>query len=352
MKQDIGDHCKACHKCALGKPKAIPKAVMKPTTTEVHHKRVRWQVDVIGPFTRSGSGNTYAITAQDAFSKWPEARAVARSPTTRDVIAFIEEQIIAQYDTVPKEIMTDQGSIFKSREFRTFLRGRRIAHLPIAPYHHQSNGVVERYNGTLESEFRTNAPSPAQWDEVIEHCLFTYRTTHHRTTKKTPFLVMHGFHPRLPIDHELSLQTPPSPDPEVTRLEVLAEIEKEAMLSKRRYDRDRKAGDPRDLHGRKVYWKELATKPDGKLSPWFKGPFLAERTECPWNFRIVDSGGNCKTVHVDQLKLCYNADQPLAAGLRDRGRPRRTDEPVITAVYTNSSLKREGWILKEQEEGC
>ena len=90
----------------------------------------------------------------------------------------------------------------------------------------------------------------------------------------------------------------------------------------------------------KVYWKDLAPKKDGKLTPRFKGPFMAERTDTLWNYRIKDRDGNTKLVHIDQLKKCYNDDQPLAAGLRGRGRPRR----IQTILIYNSNRKCEGEV--------
>src|SRR5699024_1793788 len=105
-------------------------------------------------------------------------------------------------------------------------------------------------------------------------------------------------------------------------------IAAEAAKSKERYDRSKKTK-ARDLNGQKVYWKDLAPKKDGKLTPRFKGPFMAERMDTQWNYRIKDRDGNTKIVHLDQLKQCHKDDQPLAAGLRGRGRPRRIHTILI-----------------------
>ena len=78
----------------------------------------------------------------------------------------------------------------------------------------------------------------------------------------------------------------------------------------------------------------------GKLTPRFKGPFLAERMDTQWNYRIKDRDGNTKIVHLDQLKECHKDDQPLAAGLRGRGRPRR----IHTILVYNSNRKRKGEV--------
>ena len=61
--------------------------------------------------------------------------------------------------------------------------------------------------------------------------------------------------------------------------------------------------------------------------------------DTPWNYRITDKDGNTKVVHLDQLKECHN-DEPLAAGLRGRGRPRK----IHTILVYNSNRKSEGEV--------
>lgn len=41
------------------------------------------------------------------------------------------------------------------------------------------------------------------WDQFIPFVLFAYRTSQHSTTKETPFYLLYGRHPRLPIDEAL-----------------------------------------------------------------------------------------------------------------------------------------------------
>ncbi|KAH9395296.1 hypothetical protein TYRP_020861 [Tyrophagus putrescentiae] len=84
------------------------------------------------------------------------------------------------------------------------------------------------------------------------------------------------------------------------------------------YDQKKNAKAPRDLDGRRVYWRVPMRKT--KLQPTFAGPFLAEKTENPLNDQISGTGRTYKVVHVNQLKECFNMDVPLGT-LRGRGRP-------------------------------
>ena len=338
MNKDIKEYVKACHRCAIGLDSVIPKAKMKPTVTEVSIPFERWHFDVIGPLPVSSKGNSYVLVAQDAFSKWPEAMAVSTCPTTQVIIDWLYATIICRFGQ-PKEIMTDRGSQLESKECTEWMKSQGIDHLLSTPYHHQTNGVVERFNGTLEGRLRTSAENTNEWDEVIDKSLHAYRTTVHSVTKKSPFEIVHGAKPRIEIDAQLGLDAPQSSDDHATvRAAVKEAIETEAAKSKERYDRSKKTR-WRDLDGQKVYWKDLAPKKDGKLSPRYKGPFMAERMDTQWNYRITDKDGNTKVVHLDQLKECHN-DEPLAAGLRGRGRPRK----IHTILVYNSNRKSEGEV--------
>src|SRR5699024_12709886 len=101
-------------------------------------------------------------------------------------------------------------SQLESRECIDWMKSAGINHLLSTPYHHQTNGVVERFNGTLEGRLRTAAESASDWDTVLEKSLHAYRTTAQSITKKSPFEILPGIKPRLDIDAKLSLLAPQS----------------------------------------------------------------------------------------------------------------------------------------------
>ena len=59
-------------------------------------------------------------------------------------------------------------------------------------YHPQANGLVERFNQTLtDALVKKCNDDQHRWDEHIESVLFAYRTSVHKSTKMTPFFLMH-----------------------------------------------------------------------------------------------------------------------------------------------------------------
>lgn len=73
----------------------------------------------------------------------------------------------------------------------------KAAHRISTAYHPQTNGLVERFNKTVQSIILTTCSEQQDdWDENIEEILFSYRTMVQSTMKKTPFEIMFG---RIPM---------------------------------------------------------------------------------------------------------------------------------------------------------
>ncbi|GFO36836.1 Pol polyprotein [Plakobranchus ocellatus] len=69
------------------------------------------------------------------------------------------------------------------------------------PYHAQSNGMVERFNGSLKTMLRKLcAEKPQTWDKMIPAVLFAYREIPNVTTGYPHFMLMYGRRVRGPAD--------------------------------------------------------------------------------------------------------------------------------------------------------
>jgi putative transposase len=77
-------------------------------------------------------------------------------------------------DTRPR-IISDNGPQFIAKDFKEFIRVMEMTHVRTSPYYPQSNGKVERWNGTLKSEcIRVQTPLSLEdakrvVDKYIEH---------------------------------------------------------------------------------------------------------------------------------------------------------------------------------------
>ena len=96
-------------------------------------------IDVVGPFDKAPIDCRFAITLIDYHSKWPELTFVPHV-TSRTVIQFLSAVFSREGD--PKELVSDNGSQFVSREFETFLCDRGIVHRKSSVYYPRANGEI------------------------------------------------------------------------------------------------------------------------------------------------------------------------------------------------------------------
>ena len=69
---------------------------------------------------------------------------------------------------IPEEILTDQGTNFTSKLLGELYRLINIKALRTSPYHPQTDGLVERFNGTLKDMLRKTAQEDGKnWDKLL-----------------------------------------------------------------------------------------------------------------------------------------------------------------------------------------
>ena len=74
------------------------------------------------------------------------------------------------------------------------------------PYHPMGKGQCERFNRTLLSMLGTLEPGKkADWKSQVAPLVLAYNACAHATTKKSPFFLLFGCNPRLPIDPAVDL---------------------------------------------------------------------------------------------------------------------------------------------------
>lgn len=120
--------CRACATCAAHA--ATPAQHAPRAWPWPHRPWSRVHLDFLGPLY----GKTYLVVV-DAMSKWIEVFPVA-STAAMGTIEKLSE-LWARWG-VPKQIVSDNGPPFTSKEFATFLSADGVEHIFSAPYHPSS----------------------------------------------------------------------------------------------------------------------------------------------------------------------------------------------------------------------
>jgi len=198
MGNDIKAYIESCDSCQrFGKP----RKVQFNESIQVIQPFYQIGIDYIGPLNITSSENKYILVAVDYFTKWPKAK-VVKEATAKETAKFLYETIICQHG-VPSIILSDRGTHFVNETVKLLKEEVGFKHRLTSAYHPQTNGLTERFNGTLcRALAKTLQTSDSEWDQLIPSVLFAYRTLKQESTKQTPFYLVHGREAQLPVDFE------------------------------------------------------------------------------------------------------------------------------------------------------
>ncbi|AEY85359.1 Integrase [Streptomyces hygroscopicus subsp. jinggangensis 5008] len=130
---------------------------------------------------RSGTGYSYLHTAVDDHSRlaYSEIHADERKETATGFWQRAQA-FFSQAGITVERVLTDNGSCYRSRDWRDALAAAGIAHKRTRPYRPQTNGKVERFNRTLLEEWAYARPYRSEQErrDAFPSWLHTYN--HHR----------------------------------------------------------------------------------------------------------------------------------------------------------------------------
>ncbi|XP_055004473.1 uncharacterized protein LOC129407440 [Boleophthalmus pectinirostris] len=147
--------------------------------------------------SRGGIENVLIVT--DHFSRYAQAYPT-RDQKASTVAKTLWKNFFCRFG-FPAKLHADQGRNFESTIVKELCKCVGITKTHTTPYHPQGNGTTERYNRTLMNMLGTLEPhQKPRWHEHVDAMTHAYNCTQHDSTGYTPYYLMFGRHPRLPVD--------------------------------------------------------------------------------------------------------------------------------------------------------
>ena len=140
----------------------------------------------------------YIVAARDDLSGSAEGRALKHAKASA-LAKFFWEEILCRYGAVG-QVTTDNGPEVQGA-FTQLMNRYGIPHITISAYNSKANGVVERGHFTIrEALMKACEGKISEWPDHVPHAFFADKVTVRRATGFSPFYLLHGTQPVLPLD--------------------------------------------------------------------------------------------------------------------------------------------------------
>ncbi|XP_074355746.1 uncharacterized protein LOC141695397 [Apium graveolens] len=159
---------------------------------------VIWGMDVLCPLPVASGHRKFTVVAIDYFTKWIEAKALAKI-TTKQITQFFWENVICRFG-IPRILVIDNERQFNNAEFIEYCDDNTIELRFTSVGHPQANGHAKVANRIiLDGVKKRDERSRNTWVDELLPILWTYRTTCKMTTEATPLMLAYGAKDVVPI---------------------------------------------------------------------------------------------------------------------------------------------------------
>ena len=215
------------------------------------------------------------------------------------------------------EIHSDQGSNFQNDLVKEICRLLNIKKTRTTSYMPASNGLIERFNGTLGRMLKKIVDKNSDnWDQYIGLLMATYRSTPHSSTGYSPNMML-GREVTLPVDVIFPLPRQEASVNEHEYVSMLREKMEEcfniarkqlpAASLRQKRDYDSRIVEIIYISGDVVYKKFVPAK---KLEKSFNGPYIILKM-LPPSVYLIQGRRKTLVTHHGRLKRCLMMKEEL-----------------------------------------
>jgi hypothetical protein len=255
----------------------------------------------------------------DVLTRYVEAIALEEADTTTVADAIIHHVILRHgwFDVM----RSDRGKPFVSILAANIYKQLGIKQVTTTAWHPQSNGIVERMNGTLKRTLKLWVNGMQNdWDIYLPYAMFAYHTTFHSTIKETPFYMVYGRDPHTSLTKTLGIRATANTDTETYATELaqkLYDVHTKVIEIYNQINEERIEEGSNDVPtfevGQKVYlyYPGVRTRKKGedkeyktltaKLTKRWKGPYIIMERLSKTTYKI-EKDGITQNVHSERLR--------------------------------------------------
>ena len=205
MRRDVRRYLRRCPTCCMTKLDRI-KAGRARTLYNGAHPGDVWTFDILSIQSKA-SKYTKLLVFIDRFSRWAEAVALEKDPTSAEVIDHFVRLIVSRH-SYPRAMLCDRGSNLMRGEAPAFYESMGIRLITSDSHMHNTVGLVERFNDTLQTMTRAylfDVDEEAQdWSAFLPYVLLAYNSAEQASTGYSPFFLLYARDAHYPI--HLALQ--------------------------------------------------------------------------------------------------------------------------------------------------
>ena len=159
------------------------------------------------PSKSRSSKDVNILIITDHFTRYAQAH-ITSSQKAPIVAKMLWDHFFIHYG-FPEKIISDQGQNFESLVISKLCELTQIKKLRPMPYRPEGNSSCERFNRTLISMLGTLPDNfKSKWTQHISTLVYAYNCTHSDATGFSPYYLLYGRHPLLPINIKFGVFVP------------------------------------------------------------------------------------------------------------------------------------------------
>ena len=245
-------------------------------------------IDFCGPFRPNAQGKRYILGIIDHCSRYISLSAVRNQDETTTSKILMNNWILKF--GAPKQILSDCGKTFESRIIKELAEKYQIKLQYSSPYHHNTNGIIERQFRTIRDYLSASIKDKLRkdWVDILSEIEFTLNSTVQQTIGKSPAEVIFGF--KLTREWE----------PNIRKHNIRNTIVKEMQEKTKNIKYNISSRTQREFN----IGAEVLVKVDNrsKEEDRFHGPFTIVNKEHERKYVLKDKNGKVFTRNVEWLK--------------------------------------------------